>query len=742
MFQKIAKHVRENSVVRFLLSHLIILLAALLICAVGFRRAFVIVRSDVLDSTKFAMTQAVSGVDNGLTELRTLGMQTARSESIYRLENLRHTDDNYYQNIIRAINEYYQRMLYYSPNWVNNTFIYLNGLDSVIYNRAVYTPDIFSSHLREWGDDPDLWQAVCTDDNRAPFFCKLGGQDLYYGIPSSRLMSGKTGTVFFRIDTEWLEEKFSFLEQYNGYSLFVLDDDGGTCLYSHDDLNLADSLPADWLTKQGTWNSGRDLVMHLAGSDSLGLSYLLILPEQQAMQRLNALLIQMVLLLFAAVVLGTAVSLYFSVRRGRPVNEIARALQTADGAVNTDLNLISGAVSRLVQDNTHLLQEQAADRPALQTAFYHNLLKSNFVSRPEMEYMADRAGIELTEKTYCAAVLRLFPGIDADAIDGQTVEDARVLQQAISAYVDELCVRPVHNYKRNTLETLYIFEIEDQEKLLNVLHRVTAWLHEQYHVEAHWGVGSPCDDLMQFWKSAEEASAAQRDADGGTAVQLYGDQLSARDGYYFPYAVEERLTQSLRAGDGQAVEDVLSLLQTENFVRRSLSRSQMQRLNRRIVEILSGQTSAPVEENDDLMALNELAFDYKGDCEAYFEKLNTLCQTLCGEITQQKNARRSENVKVIEEYIRKNYRNPSLGLAMVSAEFNLSEGYLSAIFKKETGTNFAEYLEQLRVKAACVLLEDGCKVSDLPERVGYNSIQSFRRAFKRVMGVSPSEYRG
>ena len=51
MFETITKHVRENSVVRFLLSHLIILLAALLICAVGFRRAFVIVRSDVLNST-------------------------------------------------------------------------------------------------------------------------------------------------------------------------------------------------------------------------------------------------------------------------------------------------------------------------------------------------------------------------------------------------------------------------------------------------------------------------------------------------------------------------------------------------------------------------------------------------------------------------------------------------------------------------------------------------------------------
>lgn len=85
----------------------------------------------------------------------------------------------------------------------------------------------------------------------------------------------------------------------------------------------------------------------------------------------------------------------------------------------------------------------------------------------------------------------------------------------------------MHNYKRNTLETLYMFEIQDQEKLLGVLHRVAAWLHEQYHVEAHWGVGTPCDDLMQFWKSAEEAAAAQHDADGGTAVQVYGSQLGA-----------------------------------------------------------------------------------------------------------------------------------------------------------------------------------------------------------------------
>ena len=216
MFETITKHVRENFVVRFLLSHLIILLAALLICAVGFRSAFVIVRNDVLDSTMFAMTQAVSSVDNGLTELRTLGMQTARSDSLYRLENLSHSDDAYYPRIIRAIDEYYQRLSYYAPNWMGNTCIYLNGLDRVIYNHSIYTPSLFSSQLQQWGDDPAIWQERCTDENQSPYFCTMGGQDLYYGIPSSRLMSGKIATVFFRIEPDWLEDKFSFLTEYDG----------------------------------------------------------------------------------------------------------------------------------------------------------------------------------------------------------------------------------------------------------------------------------------------------------------------------------------------------------------------------------------------------------------------------------------------------------------------------------------------------------------------------------------------
>ena len=66
----------------------------------------------------------------------------------------------------------------------------------------------------------------------------------------------------------------------------------------------------------------------------------------------------------------------------------------------------------------------------------------------------------------------------------------------------------------------------------------------------------------------------------------------------------------------------------------------------------------------------------------------------------------------------------------------------SYLFKAETKTNFSEYLEKLRMDQALVLLQtSSIPVSNLYLEVGYNNANSFRRAFKKVHGVSPKAIR-
>ncbi len=88
-------------------------------------------------------------------------------------------------------------------------------------------------------------------------------------------------------------------------------------------------------------------------------------------------------------------------------------------------------------------------------------------------------------------------------------------------------------------------------------------------------------------------------------------------------------------------------------------------------------------------------------------------------------------IENIKNYIQENYSNPQLSLHLVGEEFYITEVYLSKLFKKVTGENFSHYVEGIRMNRARELLEEGYKVTEVVQMVGYNSPQVFRRAWKR-----------
>lgn len=93
-----------------------------------------------------------------------------------------------------------------------------------------------------------------------------------------------------------------------------------------------------------------------------------------------------------------------------------------------------------------------------------------------------------------------------------------------------------------------------------------------------------------------------------------------------------------------------------------------------------------------------------------------------------------------EAYIRANYMRP-ITLAVVSNEVSLNYAYFSNSFKKQTGRTFSEYLRDIRLDAAKKLLrQPDIRISEVAERVGYDSYKSFYRAFKESSGMTPAEY--
>ena len=93
------------------------------------------------------------------------------------------------------------------------------------------------------------------------------------------------------------------------------------------------------------------------------------------------------------------------------------------------------------------------------------------------------------------------------------------------------------------------------------------------------------------------------------------------------------------------------------------------------------------------------------------------------------------------DYIGEHYNDPDISLAAVARHLGLSESHLSHIFKKETDYTLLNYLTRCRIQKAMELLRDcRVKVYEAAEQVGYRDVTHFSATFKKVAGVSPSEY--
>lgn len=93
------------------------------------------------------------------------------------------------------------------------------------------------------------------------------------------------------------------------------------------------------------------------------------------------------------------------------------------------------------------------------------------------------------------------------------------------------------------------------------------------------------------------------------------------------------------------------------------------------------------------------------------------------------------------QYMRGHYQE-SLSLHEISGILGLSSSYFSHLFKKETGVNYVEFLNEIRLEAVLKDLKNTTdKISVVAEKNGFRNLEYFSRFFKKSMGISPAKWR-
>jgi two-component system response regulator YesN len=119
---------------------------------------------------------------------------------------------------------------------------------------------------------------------------------------------------------------------------------------------------------------------------------------------------------------------------------------------------------------------------------------------------------------------------------------------------------------------------------------------------------------------------------------------------------------------------------------------------------------------------------------SFFDRINNYIQK----------KRASLNHQLIEEIrlgLDENFAE-DITLSAMANRYNISPSYLSLLFAEKTGKNFIDYLTERRIKKAKELLKHtDLKIYEISNAVGYKDSFYFSNCFKKIAGVSPSEYR-
>ncbi|OAM92274.1 Helix-turn-helix domain-containing protein [Pelosinus fermentans] len=101
----------------------------------------------------------------------------------------------------------------------------------------------------------------------------------------------------------------------------------------------------------------------------------------------------------------------------------------------------------------------------------------------------------------------------------------------------------------------------------------------------------------------------------------------------------------------------------------------------------------------------------------------------------------SAYVKKSIDYLNARYHE-TITLSDIAAHLNISKYYLCSLFKKETGKNFSQYLNEIRIeKSKELLLKENVSVLDIALSVGFNNQNYYNVMFKKFMKYTPLEFR-
>lgn len=744
---------------RIMLSYLSILIVPAAIGSIIYFSSVSSMTKLVRDYSDSMLHQSIDIIDARLSEMESLPFYL---ESLPELIKLSGYDDipvggsgnydiyNVYRQLPKfsLINSYIQ----------NVQIILLNSGFVISENNALrLTPQTYSSLFSYTGMEYDaFWEFTKTQPFQNTFMQFENSSSAITPTVITSVGSIKSrypwALVIIHLKESSLQDTMNQLLIDEGSIAFVLDENDNlvtsvrgkeAALSLEDARNCINTL-------NETETDYENYIVSTIQSDYNGWRYCIFSPREAVLSNMTDVTRSVILLITLCLIISVVFTVLLCMRKTDSLKKIASYLTGNSPELHTknkkdEFSYILDAASGLMTSNRLMKQDLQSQKPLLDAAVLRSALFGATTKPEELQYLFSSLDIKPSNQKFC--VILIVSSLRQDKASPELVKYPILFSALVREYIEKSVSCPTYCLDIDSRQKTVVLigeNITDEifwQQIQLFVNRTCITAQKEPAITMNFyasDIYSMIDNLPKAYNQAVVISqhAAEKE---GQLLFTARDIPEIQKLYYYPIQAELELIRLVRTGSQNELTAFLNTMKHTNFTERSLSSSMIHQLTFSVrSSILRGLADLPA---DQLSSEAFLEIQQAADLDALAESLLRLNEYLTHMNNQISSDKSKQLAEGILKYINLNYTCSNFTIYSLCEEFHISESFAYQIFREVIGTSFADLLEQIRIEKACQLLnQKTCLIKDIALSVGYTNDNSFRRAFKRVMGVSPGEF--
>lgn len=478
-------------------------------------------------------------------------------------------------------------------------------------------------------------------------------------------------------------------------------------------------------------------------SELTGFKIISILPTSYVSDQLVYIKRIGILVLIVTLISGFLLSLYVSYKRTKPLIEIAEIAKVNLGEnikkVNT-IELIRENLTSIIEDNKVLANYKEKQIEQNRNLFIERLLNGNFSSSNNSSKQLELFGIDTKSSYYNVMVIKILGYGELE--NEELLIEKDFIKLIIKKHIESINEFEGIFYKHSNDLLIFILTKDVVNKQEIIQDYLIDKLYEENNIKVVVSLGKPCNDLLNISFSFGQANYAMQYLKKNMKINYiaYSQLKDFKEAIYYPLDIENKIIQLTLQGYDNQVESLCALIYEENFENKTLSNQ----MKLQLISNFVGTLNRIVCRDERDLSIFEIHQKIKV-LNTFEEKIDFVCHNI-KDIAKENNKKIEDRdiilVNKFIEFIENNYKDSTLNISVLSSEFHYKETFIYHFFINNMQVSFASYLENIRMeKAKTLLMKNELSIKEIASQCGYSSPHSFRRAFKRITSITPSEYK-